>query len=325
MDDDEISLMVRAAWLYHVGGLNQAETAERLGLTRARVNRLLAEAREAGHVTITIDDRLAGTLPQEDILAHAFGLEFCHVTPPLGYAGAPGEMHRRLAFRAVGLAAANVLKRELARQPDLTVGVGWGRTLDAMTKHLSGLDVPAARFISLMGSFTATATANPFEVIFDLARRTGATGMVLPVPFVVDTPMDRDILVTQRVVAHALEVARSAEFALVSLGELTDEALLRRQGMLTAGDIRRLRAAGAVADSNGRFYRADGAPVEDELNSRILSVPLEDLSARTVLLVAGVEKALAAAAVLRSGAIQGVIIDGDTADVLSRNLHAMAA
>lgn len=323
--DDDISLMVRAAWLYHVGGLNQAETADRLGLTRARVNRLLAEAREAGHVTITIDDRLAGTLPQEDALAHAFGLEFCHVTPPLGYAGTPGEMHRRLAFRAVGLAAANVLKRELLRRADLTVGVGWGRTLDAMTRHLSGIDIPSARFISLMGSLTVNATANPFEVIFDLARRTGAIGMVFPVPFIVDNAADRDVLMGQRVVKNAIEVARSAELAFVSLTELTEESLLRRQGMITTADIRRLRAAGAVAGSSGRFYNADGARVADELDDRILSVPLEQLSARTVLLVAGVEKAAAATAILRSGAIRGAIIDGDTAQLIGGSLHALAA
>jgi DNA-binding transcriptional regulator LsrR (DeoR family) len=323
--DDDLSLMVRAAWLYHVGGLNQAETAERMGLTRARVNRLLAEAREAGHVTITIDDRLAGTLPQEDILAQAFGLEFCHVTPPLGFSGAPGEMHRRLAFRAVGLAAANVLRRELARRRDLTVAVGWGRTLDSMTRHLTGVEAPEARFISLMGSLTANATANPFEVIFDLTRRTGAIGMVLPVPFIVDTPAEREILLSQRVVASAVDIARAADLALVSLGDLSEETLLRRQGMISSADLRRLRASGAVADTTGRFYRADGSPVDDELNARILAVPLEELSARTVLLVAGVEKAAAAAAVLRSGEIRGAIIDGDTAERISRNLRALAA
>jgi DNA-binding transcriptional regulator LsrR (DeoR family) len=322
---DEIALMVRAAWLYHVGGLNQAETAERLGLTRARVNRLLAEAREAGHVTITIDDRLAGTLPLEDTLAARFGLEFCNITPPLGYSGTPGEMYRRLAFRAVGLAAANVLKRELAQKPNLTVGVGWGRTLDAMTRHLNGIDAPEARFISLMGSLATHATANPFEVIFELARRTGAVGMVLPVPFIADTIADREILASQRVVADAFEIARSAEFALVSIGELTEESLLRRQGMIASSDLHRLRCAGAVAVCNGRFYRSDGTRVEDEMATRILSVPLEDLAARTVVLVAGVDKAAAAIGVLRSGAVKGAVIDGDTAERIAADLQRVAA
>src|SRR5690242_14128969 len=34
-------LMIRAAWLYHVEGLTQAEIGERMNLTRRRVNELL--------------------------------------------------------------------------------------------------------------------------------------------------------------------------------------------------------------------------------------------------------------------------------------------
>ena len=53
----EGQLMSRAAWLYYVGGLNQEQTSARLGLTRARVNRLLQQARETGLVAITVDRR----------------------------------------------------------------------------------------------------------------------------------------------------------------------------------------------------------------------------------------------------------------------------
>jgi len=36
--------MVRASWLYHVEGLTQAQIAERMLLTRRKVNELLAAA-----------------------------------------------------------------------------------------------------------------------------------------------------------------------------------------------------------------------------------------------------------------------------------------
>jgi len=306
--------MVRAAWLYHVGGLNQAETAERLGTTRARVNRLLAEAREAGHVTVVVDDRLAGALPLEDALAARFGLSFCHVTPPTGLAGEAG---RRAAFRAVGLAAANMLRRELARRPDLTVGVGWGRTLDEMSRHVAGVSAPGARFVALMGSLFADAAANPFEVVHNLARRTGAQGIFLPVPFVADSAADREMLLSQRLVAQALDVARAAELAFVSVGELTGEALIRRQGMISAADLARLRAAGAVADTTGRFYAADGREVPDEIASRACAVDLAMLDATVVLLAAGEAKRDAAMAVMRSGLAAGVILDGDLAEAIA--------
>ena len=64
----EGQLMSRAAWLYYVGGLNQEQTSARLGLTRARVNRLLQQARETGLVAITVDRRDLGLLPVEDAI-----------------------------------------------------------------------------------------------------------------------------------------------------------------------------------------------------------------------------------------------------------------
>ena len=47
-------LSIRVAWLYYLENLTQAEIGERLGLTRARVNRMLAEARESGLVRISL-------------------------------------------------------------------------------------------------------------------------------------------------------------------------------------------------------------------------------------------------------------------------------
>lgn len=316
--DDDAALMVRAAWLYHVGGLNQAETAVRLGTTRARVNRLLADAREAGHVTIMVDDRLAGALPLEDRLSARFGLSFCRVTPSLGLSGEAG---RRAAFRAVGLAAANMLRRELTRRTDLTVGVAWGRTLDEMSRHVAGLSAPKARFVALMGSLSADAAANPFEVVHNLARRTGAQGIFLPVPFVADSAADRDMLLSQRLVAQALVVARAADISFISVGELTETALLRRQGMISAEELCRLRAAGAVADTTGRFFAADGGAVADEIADRTLAVDLSALEGRVVLLAAGTQKREAAMAVMRSGLLAGAILDGDLAEAIAASGH----
>ena len=37
-------LMVRAAWLYHVESLTQQQIAERMNITRRRVNEILSEA-----------------------------------------------------------------------------------------------------------------------------------------------------------------------------------------------------------------------------------------------------------------------------------------
>ncbi len=330
MDETDDTLMVKAAWLYHVGGLNQAETADRLGLTRARVNRLLADALEEGVVSITVDRQLAGMVPIEEMLRRRYGLDFCQATPALDLTPArqsspeAGDRSglspaQKVAFRAVGLLGANHLRAHLAREEPATVGLGWGRTLEQMTLHMAGVSAPGARFISLMGSLTANSAFNPFELVHTLAKRTGGEGYFLPVPFIADTVEDKQVLLSQRQVAKALAIAETATLCMISVGELEEGALLRRQGMLAGADLESLHRAGAVGDTNGIFFDAQGRPVDHPLNERTLAVPFDVLRGlNVVLMVASPEKTRAATALLASGIVNGLIIDGDAAMEMAR-------
>jgi len=104
-----------------------------------------------------------------------------------------------------------------------------GPHLEQMALHLGGAHNPAAQFVSLMGSLTRNSAFNTFEVVQALAARTGGVGYFLPVPFVADTAADREVLISQRSVGDALALARSADLYLISVGELTETAILRQQ------------------------------------------------------------------------------------------------
>jgi DNA-binding transcriptional regulator LsrR (DeoR family) len=323
MIESEEELVVRAAWFYYVGGLNQETTAARLGLTRARVNKMLSEARETGLVSISIDHQRIGLLPVETDLRDRYALDFCIATPAFGFAadatGEP-EVRKQIAFRAVGVAAANYLKTFLSETESATVGTGWGRTIEQMTLQLAGVRAPKARFISIMGSLTANNAYNPFEVVHALARRTSGDGFFLPVPFIADTVEDKRVLMSQRTVVEALKIARSADVCIISAGELTEESLLRRQGMISLAELDSLHRCGAVGDTNGVFFDRHGRQVDHELNQRTIALDFDDLAKlRVILLIAGGEKVLAADALLKSGVVNGLVIDGDAA----RALHAL--
>ena len=315
-DSIESELMTRAAWLYYVGGFTQQQTSERLGITRARVNKLLQQARDTGIVSINISERNVGLLPAEQAIAQHFRLATCICTPNLGLTAAHASLAVVSEFprRSVGAAAANYLRRSLDKNPDLVVGTGWGRTLEQVTRHLAGFTAPNASFVSLMGSLTANSAFNPFEVVQALARATGAEGYYLPVPFIADSASDRDILLSQSTVSKPLKLAKHTGLSLISIGELKEHSLLRQQGMISQADLRSLRKAGAVGDTTGIFFDKHGVPVEHSLNSRTLAVGFDALKlSNTVVLSAGLEKLDALQAFLSSGVPRGLIIDGDSA------------
>ena len=320
--EPDAAIMVRAAWLYHIGGLTQEEVAQRLGVHRTRIVRLLSEARERGLVSVTINHETIRDLDLEHAIARRYGLDFCLATPSMGFDAKDGEprlaaAQGMIARRAVGGAGANFLKGKLASGKPIIVGVSWGRTLEQMTQHLSGVQNSRACFVSLMGSLTRNSASNPFEVVQALAARTGGEGHFLPVPFIADTEADRAVLMSQRTVAEALALAASADLYLISVGELRETSFLRTQSMLSADELRGIQAQGAVADSLGRLFDRNGAVVDHELARRTLAMEFEHLRNRDVVLLAGgTHKVVSVHALLQTGFVRGLIIDGDAARLL---------
>lgn len=294
--------LIQAAWLYYIGQMNQEEVGRRMGLSRFKVVRLLAEARDIGLVRVTIAHETARTLELSDRLAARFALTEVQVAPAAG----DGDAARR---RAVGQLAAGWLAR-VGRDGAMTIGVGWGRTVAALSDALAGLRNPHLCFVSLMGSMTQTSATSPFDVCVRLAAETGGRAMFLPAPFLADSPADAAMILRQRLVRQALDAAKSAAHMIISVGECTPEALLQASGVLSADEIAALAAAGAVADTTGKFFRADGRLADTDLNARAPAIGIADMQRSDVLLLAaGAGKATATRAVLRAGFVDRLIVD----------------
>jgi DNA-binding transcriptional regulator LsrR (DeoR family) len=305
-DSDDL---IQATWLYHVGQLSQEDVSRRMGLSRFKVLRLLQEARDRGLVRVSVQIGTTTTLDLADRLVPAFGLTEALVAPATGADDAA-------ARRAVGQMAAGWLSR-IGREGAVTIGLGWGRTVAAMSDALAGLHNPGLCFVSLMGSMSQTSATSPFDVCLRLAALTGGRAVFLPAPFLADTPADAALIRGQRMVRAALSVARSADHMVISVGECTPDALLRTSGILTPAEVADLAAAGAVADTTGKFFTAGGGLADTDLNARAPSIDLDDLHRASVtLLAAGQGKARATRAVLAAGFVNRLIVDEALAGAL---------
>ena len=70
----DAALAARICWYYFKEGQTQDAIAQRLGLTRKRVNRILSDARDSGLVQITITGPVAPCVALESRLVEQFGL-----------------------------------------------------------------------------------------------------------------------------------------------------------------------------------------------------------------------------------------------------------
>jgi DNA-binding transcriptional regulator LsrR (DeoR family) len=308
--DSEDSLAIRAAWLHYAGGLTQAAVANRLGLPSVKTHRLIARAVADGAVKVSIDGEIVECAMLEDRLCRLFGLDFCEVAPDLGEEGLP--------LRALGIAGAGFLRREIERGDHEVIGLGHGRTLAAAVHQLPRFEAGGVRFVSLLGGLTRNYAANPHDVMHRLAEKTGAQAYVMPVPFFANSAEDREVLLAQRGVREVFEMSNGAGLKIVGIGTADSGAQLVASGMIEPREIDEIRAVGGVGEMLGHFFDRKGRVLETTLTTRTLAVDLDGPpSSRIVAIAGGAGKLEAIRCVLMSGRLKGLITDEPTARALA--------
>lgn len=306
----EHSMAIRAAWLYYVGGLRQAEVAKRMGVPSVKAHRLIARAVAEGAVKVSIEGDIIECIELEQALCDRFGLATCQVAPDLDEEGMP--------LRTLSIAGASHLRRWLEDGEDLTIGIGHGSTLAESVRAMPRLTTSGLRFVSLLGGLTRNYSANPHDVMHLLAEKTGAQAYVMPVPFFANTSEDREVLLSQRGVAEVFRLAETARRKIVGIGTVEVETTLVTSGMIEPSEIEAISASGAVGEMLGHFFDADGNALETPLTSRTLSVALDDTREEEIFAIAGgPHKVAALRAVLNSGRLAGLITDERTARALA--------
>lgn len=304
---EEAQTQVRAAWLYYVEGLTQAEIAERLKMTRLRVNRLLAEARSSGLVSITINSRLESCVRLERALVSEFGLKAAVVVP------SPADPEQVAA--QIGKAAGDFVSRIIEENPSGIFGVGWGGTLRETIRHIRAGQYRGLTVTSMMGGLTYGIEINTFEIASRFARLWQAECHYLAAPIYAGTPQSRDTILAQDVFEAAFARIRATDVAILSAGDLSERSLLVRYGL--PGDIRveELARAGAVGDILGQFIDRNGQAIAHQINHRAIALPLDELRRIPTVILAsgGINKADIIAASLRGKLASVLITDEDAA------------
>ena len=302
--DREEELQTRVAWHYYVGNMTQQEIAQLLGTNRVRVNRLLAAGRESGLVRITIDSRIAPCVALEEQLVERFGLQAAVVVPT----GATYEA----TMAALGIGAANYLAEHIASGH--TIGLGWGRTIRAVLRALPQRAYGPLSAVSLQGGLAHCPSINTFDIVSDFADLCHADGFLFPAPIYVSSQKVRDVILREDAVRETYELARGADLALLTAGDLT-ESLVITYGVKDPEDLRTLRKAGAVGDVLGHFVDENGKLINHPLNRRTVAVALDDLHGIECVVLAsgGTQKFFVTRAALRGGYVSVLVTDEDTA------------
>ncbi len=276
-DSDE-DLKTRVAWLYYMEGMTQDDVAQAVGLTRSRVLRILAGARNDGSVQIKVTTRLSSCVALERRLEELAGLERAIVVPT-PTAGADLNS-------IIGMELARYLNASVG--PDISIGLGWGTTLVSGVPAIEQRPPNGLKVISLLGGLTRVSQVNPSEFAWRVADKLSAECFLMAGPVFAPDGATRDALLAHRGIAQVIDRARALDMAILSVGDLTPQSIFAQYGLLTSDEIASLQRAGAVGDMLCRFIDANGEIVDHPVNDRVFAVHPHDLrQARKLVLASG--------------------------------------
>lgn len=314
----EINLAARVAWMSFLGDLTQSEIGKRLGLSRARVHRLIELARKRGLVRISIEGRPAECLDLEAGLARGFGLSSCTVSPYLR----ENRTNEEIAIASVGQTAGQLLAQHLQMHTTRSVAVGTGRTMLAAITAMPKVLRPDLAIYALNGSLTDRLAMNPYDVVPMFAERTEGKAHMLPIPYFARSEQEQALYLDQPSVAGAREAAARADVFVSGVGSLDLEDSFLVSEVLSGSETKRLVGRGAVAEFFGRILDESGRDAaQDTVFPLSVHIDSATLAAskgpRVFALAAGRRKFRATLAVLRSGAVTDLVVDETLAEALS--------
>ncbi len=297
----EEELLSRVAWYYYHDGMTQSDIGSRLNLSRIKVSRMLERGRRMGLIHIHINSSYGGCFTLENELQELYGLKEVRVIPAEGEA----DSTVRLAE-----ASSQYLMNKLQKS-DL-LAVGWGATvmgaLQRLAQTLSHRDVS---LVSLTGGVAAY-----IEGVS--SGRTSKHVHLIPAPLLVSNESLAESLKTERHIVDVMSMAKTANYALVGIGSVANQATLVTSGYATQSQFEAFRRQGAVGDIIAYFYDEEGQVLDLPFHQTLVGLDLDALRhiPQVVAAASGEDKVDAIRAAAKGKHFNVLITDEPTAQAI---------
>jgi DNA-binding transcriptional regulator LsrR (DeoR family) len=320
---ETIRLINNILHLYYVDGLTQTEISQHLGLSTAKVNRLLQQAREQGYITITIRTPFQQLFELEERLKAVFGLQEAIVIP------AVGDSSRSL-LNALGTVAADYLLSRL-REGDV-LAITPGTTVQAVAQAMDSTRACQIVIVPILGALQGPIESDMNYLANHMAEKLNAKAYQLHAPAFVETRETSEIVKSVGPVKDILEIARHASIALLGVGTVDPEASRFVQfTALSAENLKNIAEnCGGVGEISAHVYDIEGRPCANEYAERVIGLSLAEIKKIPfrIGVAATAAKALPIYGALRGGYLNALITDEAAArgvlEIFELDFHKIA-
>lgn len=309
-DFSAMRLMARVLTLYYEEGRLQSKIAADLGLSSAKVNRLIKQGREMGMVEISINSPFQRLFDLERALTQKWDLKNCLVVPTV-------TGNAQTTLNQVGKGAGRLLV-EAIRDGD-TIAISGGKALRAVIENMPAVQAIDVNVVPLTGGVQGHHFTDVNHVATTLAELLGGRATLIHAPLFSESPEERDLLMSVKSVQNVMQLAREADVALAGVGSvLGPNATYCQVHPMTDDALTKLVEKGVRGEFLGHLIEYDGKLSECELNSMLVGVPPTDAAKIPIRIgvASGREKADPIIAALNGRYINALVVDEEAAEAV---------
>lgn len=297
-------LKYKIATAYYEKRLTQQEIANKYGVSRIKVSRLLSKAVQDGIVQIKI------MVPEEQFTGLEHQLEEKYGLSEVIVVDVKSESEGDI-LDFIGKAAADYLISSL--EGNEIVGVTWGRTFLQVVNHLSVQNFPDLKVVQMLGGLGEPAAEyHGTDLTRRMAQMFNSRPVLIHSPGILKSKALCDELKQDIQVKNALDLSSEADLAVVGIGLFSaGNSLLKSSPILSEEDKKVLIQSGAIGDISLRFFNQNGEFINTELDERVMGITAKDFVKipRIVGVAGGKEKYNVIKAAIKGKLINVLITD----------------
>lgn len=311
LSQDLLNEFTRVAYYYYKVGLTQQEISKKLGMSRQRVNRILADCIELGIVKITIEDLNESNLEIEAELEKKYQLKAVRIVRNV----VAEKIHQDL-----GVAAGKYLK-SIINKGDI-IGFSRGRSTSALVDNMPYVsNAENLTITQLLGSENQHRHVTEVDdIVYRFCQKLNAKPNILYAPVIVQDAKLRSIMMKEPYFTKAYEVIKACNIAVVGIGTANSQknhmTSLYNSGEYNMEDVEWSKHVEGEVCSH--YFDKEGRTVIPPFRNRIIAIDLEDYFKIPIRIgLAGLpEKVEAIRAALKGGYINILVTDLGVAKTL---------
>lgn len=296
------ALIEQVGRMYYILRMNQQMIADKLGLSRTTVVRLLAEGRELGIIQISIcgQDRSLRNIEMETELMNIYNLRDIVVV-------------RDVELNAVYNVAAKYVQGIIPENG--TIAISGGNTVYEMANYFYPVNkAKELKIVQLTGVFGEAIPS--VAVVQRWSEKLNAQAVYLSAPGVVATVRQRELFMEEFNIKKAYEHMKQAEIAITSIGTTAD--VLQNVSDDYPKDLFRKLEEKSVGDIMFHFFDKDGRFNAPEVSEKVVGATIDDYMGipNRIVVAFGDRKVKAIHAAMKGRLANIIITDQETAEQL---------